>query len=149
MNQSKPEDHNNSPWRIPSEKAGSWMAFFKKFSIDFNRAALWGMHCIPGKQEHFISFSDWNWGNWGKTEEKIIYNQIMRVGKYLHVECQWHCSVLGCLLAENMKMWMAQDCFPWRLLTLGLMHNVENSIILQTSLAGPIINQKLLFFFFF
>lgn len=23
------------------------MAFFKKFSIDFNRAALWGIHCIP------------------------------------------------------------------------------------------------------
>lgn len=72
----------------------------------------------------------------------------MSIGKYLHVECQWHCSVLGCLLAENMKMWMAQDCFPWRLLTLGLMHNVENSIILQTSLAGSIINQKLLFSFF-
>ena len=34
---------------MPSEKAGSWMAFFKKFSIDFNRAALWGIHCIPIK----------------------------------------------------------------------------------------------------
>lgn len=73
----------------------------------------------------------------------------MSIVKYLHVECQWHCSVLGCLLAENMKMWMAQDCFPWRLLTLGLMHNVENSIILQTSLAGSIINQKLLVFLLF
>ncbi len=27
------------------------MAFFKKFSIDFNRAALWGMHCIPRETE--------------------------------------------------------------------------------------------------
>lgn len=44
LNKSEAKD---SPWRIPSEKAGSWMAFFKKFSIDFNRAALWGIHCIP------------------------------------------------------------------------------------------------------
>lgn len=43
------ENANDSPWRIPSEKAGSWMAFFKKFSIDFNRAALWGIHCIPAE----------------------------------------------------------------------------------------------------
>lgn len=48
------KDSNDSPWRIPSEKAGSWMAFFKKFSIDFNRAALWGIHCIPREQESWM-----------------------------------------------------------------------------------------------
>lgn len=32
------------------------MAFFKKFSIDFNRAALWGIHCIPREQENLIEF---------------------------------------------------------------------------------------------
>ena len=30
------------------------MAFFKKFSIDFNRAALWGIHCIPAETECLV-----------------------------------------------------------------------------------------------
>lgn len=31
------------------------MAFFKKFSIDFNKAALWGMHCTPGNQNRMYN----------------------------------------------------------------------------------------------
>ena len=31
--------------RMLSEKAGSGVAFFRKFSIDLSRAAFWGKHC--------------------------------------------------------------------------------------------------------
>lgn len=36
-----------SPCRMPSEKAGSWMAFLRKFSMDLSRAARCGMHWTP------------------------------------------------------------------------------------------------------
>lgn len=32
---------------MPSEKAGSWMAFLRKFSMDLSNAARWGMHWTP------------------------------------------------------------------------------------------------------
>lgn len=38
----------HAPCRMPSEKAGSWMAFLRKFSMDLSKAARWGMHCTPG-----------------------------------------------------------------------------------------------------
>lgn len=72
------EDCSDSPWRIPSEKAGSWMAFFKKFSIDFNRAALWGIHCIPREQ-----------GNWTEFKCKIGEEKKMGVSVSPLSTCTW------------------------------------------------------------
>ena len=39
-----------------SEKDGSGMAFFRKFNMDFSRAALWGKHCTPTNITHQVKF---------------------------------------------------------------------------------------------
>lgn len=59
---------DHPPCRMPSEKAGSWMAFLRKFSMDLSKAARWGMHCTPGGNTG--RGLGGTRGNWGVPRER-------------------------------------------------------------------------------
>lgn len=43
---------------MPSEKAGSWMAFLRKFNMDFRSAARCGIHWAPGNEERQKNYAE-------------------------------------------------------------------------------------------
>lgn len=121
---------NDLPCRIPSEKAGSWMAFFRKFSIDFNKAALWGIHCIPMEPQFTVITTIITTGRRTRRQPELIYLQ--------------HVPARGVLGGQLCIRWSDSDLQPEDVDGPGLLsiatsdtmriHNVDVSILLNSTI---------------